>query len=99
MTPEVYTSEQKWSFLHNWALGCDRKVIISSDYHLDYYVHWAIIQCLNNLAGRYVSVVIPKVIVGTMPLLTDISVTQVLSDQGIVTSYSQSTFDTSNTDF
>ena len=95
MTPEVYTSEQKWSFLHCGALGCDRKVIMSSDYHLD---SWAIIQCLNNPAGRYVSVVIPKAIVDMMPILTEISVTQVLSNKGIVPSFSQSTFDIPNAD-
>lgn len=84
VTPEVYTSEQKWSFLHNWAVGCDRKVIVSSDYHLDYFMHWAIIQCLNKPAGRYVSVVIPKVIVDMMPLLTSISLTQFFSEKGII---------------
>ena len=50
--PLVHVSEMKWSFLNNGAVRC------LQDVYTDAELEWALIKCLNNPVGRYLSFIV-----------------------------------------
>ena len=56
VTPQIYVSEMKWSFLNNGARRCITDVYTSYSFGTA-TLDWILIKCLNNPVGRYVSLV------------------------------------------